>query len=733
MPVSRRNPQQLHLNGRHREELRASTLTDETIRELGVYTSLPGNDLSEQLGYRYRQAHLSSGGIVYRHFDEESHLNGYLTFKPDCPRTGKNGKPIKYEVPSKEPPRAYIPPTSRRMLNEGVGTVAIVEGIKKTAAVMQLGYAGVGINGVYGWKVKDEEELQPDLRAIDWRKKTVYLVFDRDGKPETRAYVEGAARRLARLLRKAGAGDVYLAQPPGADDAKVGIDDYLATIAPEQRTVEFRKLLDEARQLESGFSNYNEVTEKNDKGEDSTVKVGKTSEMMQCELHDLTGGWPKRMGKLLFARRENKPIWLEKSTDLFAYIGVQLPRPIQWVGGSDKVTEAVFHAHLQQNAENFAAIETRPHCPPLKNHYYMHPPVTGGNGEHFRILLDRFQPATDADRGLIKALFMTPFWGGPAGARPGFLIEADKDVDGGGRGIGKTELVKSMARLAGGHFDLSPSEDFNRTKTRLLQPDSLTKRVALLDNVKSLKFSWADLEALVTGEQINGHQMYVGDAVRPNILTYIITMNGASMSKDMAMRCVPIHLSRPEYSKNWQEETKQFIEDHRWAIIGDILAELARDKKPLENFTRWGSWEGAVLACVDDPEACQKVIAERQAAIDADQEDSDLVREAIIEELRNKQHNPDTGVVYFSSDDMAVIVNEATGEPRPKNKATTYLKTLAIPELRNVQRSDLGGRKWLWTGSTAPEGTRPEKFRAMAEILGLRGLRPHNPEEASAS
>src|SRR5205823_14432796 len=105
---------------------------------------------------------------------------------------------------------------------------------------------------------------------------------------------------------------------------------------------------------------------------------------------------------------------------------------------------------------------------------------------------------------------------------------------------------------------------FNPTINRLLSPDTLTKRVALHDNVKTLRFSWSDLEALVTGPQINGYQLYVGDASRPNTLIWFITMNGASMSKDMAQRCVPIKLARPKYSGQWEEETIRFIDENRW-------------------------------------------------------------------------------------------------------------------------------------------------------------------------
>lgn len=439
---------------------------------------------------------------------------------------------------------------------------------------------------------------------------------------------------------------------------------------------------------------------------------------MQRELHQLTGGWPRRIGELLFARRGDEPFWITSTPDLFAYIGAQLPRPVQWVAGQDKVSEAVFHAHLKQNVENFTAVEGLPHYPPLDEHFYIHPPITGGEGDYLLALLDAFCPATLTDHMLLKALFLTPFWGGPPGARPCFLIEAAEEADNKGRGVGKSTLAKCVSRLAGGHIDIRQTDDFSKTTSRMLTPAVLTKRIALLDNVKSLKFSWADLEGLITGQQINGHQLYVGDASRPNTLTFIITMNGANMSKDMAGRSIPIRLKTPSYAGEWEEQTNRFIDEHRLDIIGDIIAELARDKPSLERSTRWGAWEAAVLACMDDPTACQDLIAERQTAIDSDNEESDMVRDGIAEALRKRGHsNPDTAVVFVPSSEMAKIVNEATGQNLPTNKVSGHLKTLTIVELSNTHRTDLGGRGWVWRGKDAPSDTKPLALDAVVETM----------------
>jgi hypothetical protein len=721
VPVSNRLP----LCDADLADLRASGLDDTTIRAVGIYTERDPAELAALLNYEGALP-FRGGAMVFPHFDGDGSLNGYAVVKPHQPRTS-DGKPVKYEAPLGEPPHAYIAPTSRARLKDGAREVIITEGIKKALAVEQLGYAVIGLGGVWNWKVKDEERLQPDLAATDWKGRRVCVVFDCDPKPKTRSDVATAARRLARLLRQAGAEEVKaVALPPGEGGAKNGVDDYLITFGPEEREELLCSLLDEARPIADCFANFYLKTVKDDKDKDKTIKVGKTAAQIHTDLLGVTDGWPKRVDKLLFAAREYDPLWLVKTAELFAYIGSQLPQPIQWVGGEDKVTQDVFLAHLQQQAECFKAVEAFPHHPPIPGHYYLHPEPTGGDGEALRTLLARFCPATPADGQLIKAAFLTLLWGGEPGGRPAFLIEADGAVDQGGRGPGKSTLVRMAARLVGGHLDIRATDDFNRTMNRLLSPGTLTKRVALLDNVKTLRFSWSDLEALVTGGRINGYQLYVGDASRPNTLTWFITMNGANMSKDMAQRCVPIKLARPEYSGTWEEETNRWIDENRWAVVGDLLAALAGPKAGLPAYTRWGSWERGVLACVDEPEACQALIAERQAAIDGDQEDADLVREAFVAALKSRGHNPDTEAVFIPSKEVATIVNGAEGEKnRSPQRVTTYLLALGIKELRKTDRSDMGGRGWKWSGPASAGkakvvlfgAARQERLRAVQERL----------------
>jgi hypothetical protein len=241
---------------------------------------------------------------------------------------------------------------------------------------------------------------------------------------------------------------------------------------------------------------------------------------------------------------------------------------------------------------------------------------------------------------------------------------------------------------------------------RLLSQGAQGKRMALLDNIKALRFSWAELEGLITCSEISGRMLYVGEGTRPNLLNWTLTLNNASLSKDMAQRTIIVRLARPPRDPRWWDDTVAMIEAQRWQIIGDIIAVLkSAPATPLTKYTRWAAWEAAVLAHVAAPADCQKVIAERQEAVDDDAAEATIVRDYFYDELQRRGHDPDTDVIWIPSNVAATLLNQALNENRPTNKAANYLRTLGIEEL---QKSDRGGfgRGWVWRGRKAPQNSR---------------------------
>lgn len=440
----------------------------------------------------------------------------------------------------------------------------------------------------------------------------------------------------------------------------------------------------------SCFRNY--VWEEVQDGESMRkVRRGRLGEELFCELTGYTGGWPRKVGGILFAiGRANQIQWLKTSAELFAWIewqyGLDGGRGVDWAGGTDCLPVQHFFAMCGQHAEEFDQLEVFPHEPPLPRTYYHHPEPTGGDGSALAGFLRRFSPASPIDEDLILAFLLTLFWGGPPGQRPVFVYQASSEALQAGRGAGKSTIPGFAATLVGGHLAIGMDEDEGEVHRRLLGPSGRVKRLALIDNVKTLRFSSRAVEALLTCREISGRQMFVGEGSRPNSLTWCMTFNEPSLGKDMAQRAVVIEVDTPSYDSTWVRETEEYIEKERWSIVGDLLAAL-RNRKPLPAefaHSRWGAWEGEVLACVPDPVTAQAEIVRRRKAVDDDEEmyaeAQELIR-AVIRKKFGATVDPDEMKVFIPSQ---VITDEIVKPLHPKHgsdsrQAIKWFNTLKIP------------------------------------------------------
>jgi hypothetical protein len=444
------------------------------------------------------------------------------------------------------------------------------------------------------------------------------------------------------------------------------------------------------------------------KGKATVRNVPVTEATLAARLSEDSGGWPRRVGGVLFAVEDGGVLQLDSEAAFYGWVTRQYLTPIEWANATGFLTQSNFYESLRQGVEKYDAVETLPHLPELPGHYYVNPADgydRGGGGRALAGLVKRLNPATEADRHLVTAMLVTPFWGGPLGQRPAFLIESDDDDGRGGRGTGKSTLAQTVAHLCGGGIDVRPTENARDVKVRLLSKEGLGRRVVLLDNVKTLRLSWADLESLITCDYVSGHQLYVGEARRPNTFTWLITVNNASLSKDMAQRCCVVRVKRPAYAAAWREDVLNYIDVYRDDVVADALDLLGKSRQELGSYSRWAAWERDVLARCGDAEGCQRVIADRQADLDGDQEESDLMREAFVELLLRYGHDPEKDVVHVPSAEVARLVNDTTGEKWGQSRASTHLKTLAVPELRKLRHPGSGQRGWRWVG----KGSEPEQ------------------------
>ncbi len=347
-------------------------------------------------------------------------------------------------------------------------------------------------------------------------------------------------------------------------------------------------------------------------------------------LNTVTGGWPKRIGDLLFVEVGGVIRYLGSPESLFAWIGER--RTLQWRSGVDSAgitltPKGEFHESLRATVECFESVEECPHEPQIAGSYYAWRGPEGytADGRALTGLLEYFDNAeTEADRVLIRAMFLTPAWGGLAGLRPAFLIMAPD------RNCGKTTLADTVGSLYGGAVSLEPDESHDtRLVSRLLSDSALTKRVVLLDNVKTAQSS-AQLEGLITSSTISGHRLYAGEASRPNYLTVLVTGNAVRLSRDLADRAFIIRLRKPKGRPGWNEELRQYLDQHREHVLADIVGALRKPVAPTEARDRWQSWVSHVLArCTDDAGAVVEQNQTRRNDADDDLEEASMIADAL--------------------------------------------------------------------------------------------------------
>eukprot|EP00913_Durusdinium_trenchii_P008855 g8321.t1 len=523
-------------------------------------------------------------------------------------------------------------------------TVHVVEGPKDAAALDAIGLAAVGL---------PTKEMAVKFARL-FRGCNVIVIPDRDRDGEAGAQITAA--RLSGV-----AASVHVAALPGALKEKSGdgVREILAKRDGEELlrqaiadAVEWRPEPEEGDDTTLCVENGRRIA----KGDGETT-VPISMQQIVDELHRATGDWPRRLGSALFIHSGDNVAWLDKTAALGGYIGSATGRPAKFHKGVGFHSLPEVFEELRRVSIAYRGVETMPHHPPMEGVYYTCRQPKAGDGSKLRELVSMFSPETDIDSDLILAAFVTPGWGG-AGQRPSIAITSDA-----GRGSGKTTLAKMIGRVWGGRVEVSADESVETIKQRLLSPDGITKRVAVVDNLKSMRFSSAGLEALVTADIISGKRMYVGEASRPNNLAWLITLNGVSFATDFAQRSAIIKLKRPQYSGNWNDDVEAFIDANRQAIIADAIGFLQQPcVYEFARFTRWGNWERDVLSRLPDPAEAQRVITERQGEADAEGEESESFEDAICEHLRDASYSPDRDRVFIPSKLAAEWLSEVTGD-----------------------------------------------------------------------
>jgi hypothetical protein len=144
-------------------------------------------------------------------------------------------KAKRYSQPGKSGTRAYFCPLLdwARIAADTQEPIVITEGEKKAVAGIAAGFPVLALGGVFNF-TNGGDELMPELEAVNWRGRDVYICFDSDALTNPNI-LAAEARLVDELQRKRGA-RCFLIRLPSDGDDKVGLDDFLLLYGPDAFT-----------------------------------------------------------------------------------------------------------------------------------------------------------------------------------------------------------------------------------------------------------------------------------------------------------------------------------------------------------------------------------------------------------------------------------------------------------------------------------------------------------------
>ena len=267
--------------------LNITSLSGLTTHDYLLY-ALPNKDrrndgrLRDKLLKRYQ--HLEHGGWYIAGLDPDTNwidVMAWGRFKPDQPRSGSNGKLVKYESPPKTPNRVtyfrvpihlwnqvasrygikrYHSPLALRLADRTQPVnfwswvkscpeipVILTEGEKKAGSLLSKGYAAISLPGIWGGREpKDEEKrLHRDLLPLAQKGRTFIILFDYDQKQSTREAVYKATLATGKAIEAAGC-KCKVALLPGPEK---GVDDFI-TARGDSAEAYLSRIINNAHSLE---------------------------------------------------------------------------------------------------------------------------------------------------------------------------------------------------------------------------------------------------------------------------------------------------------------------------------------------------------------------------------------------------------------------------------------------------------------------------------------------------
>lgn len=158
----------------HIKDLHASGLSDKTISAMEVY-SLDSRNL---VGMKDAMVFRVKSALVFPYFNHGI-KNNFIRAKLFPPYKGKDGIQ-KYWQPSGSETHLYILPAVNLVIKDPTQPLLIVEGEKKTAKAIELGFMAVGLGGLWNWKEKNVLRAIEEFNSIAWASREVIIIPDSD-------------------------------------------------------------------------------------------------------------------------------------------------------------------------------------------------------------------------------------------------------------------------------------------------------------------------------------------------------------------------------------------------------------------------------------------------------------------------------------------------------------------------------------------------------------------------
>lgn len=414
--------------------------------------------------------------------------------------------------------------------------------------------------------------------------------------------------------------------------------------APESGADEITPaMLAEAKSANSiPFRNYVPVKVEVERGKGSQKKMVEEIKKeprnhlaMLDDLHRRFLGFPRSVGSCLFDhdRDTGHIIEMERPFQFVAWIARKSKQNPEFSNGDSLARADEFMETARVESRRYEATSDTPDYPRREDTYYTHGPIPPACPERSRLktLVGFFRPSSEEDRILMTALFCQPLWYIRGIPRPGWIIDARES-----QGSGKTTLAEMVARLYNGSVLSTSKQELELRRDvltkRCLSGSGRKSRIVLLDNITG-NFSSDELSDWMTREDITGMAPYGrGEECRPNNLTFILTANSASVSHDIADRCLHLFLSKPDLASanraDWKWSVMQYIEDHRLEIVADIIDMVSTHKAfSTPPRTRFPTFERDILQpCCGTEDAYLRVLEHIRATREESDTSNELAR-----------------------------------------------------------------------------------------------------------